>query len=156
MPTGPLNGTVVLDLSRAIAGPLAAMVLGDLGARVIKVEGPHGGDDSRGWGPPFVGPIDERQSTYFMSVNRNKESIELDLKSTAGHDVLARLIQRADVLIENFRPGTLDRLGFSPPCCIRSTRDWWCCRSRASATTARRGAVPGMTKSPRAKAVSWP
>jgi crotonobetainyl-CoA:carnitine CoA-transferase CaiB-like acyl-CoA transferase len=114
MPTGPLNGTVVLDLSRAIAGPLAAMVLGDLGARVIKVEGPHGGDDSRGWGPPFVGPIDERQSTYFMSVNRNKESIELDLKSAAGHDVLARLIQRADVLIENFRPGTLDRLGFSP------------------------------------------
>jgi formyl-CoA transferase len=114
MPTGPLNGTVVLDLSRAIAGPLAAMVLGDLGARVIKVEAPHDGDDSRGWGPPFVGPADERQSTYFMSVNRNKESIELDLKSAAGHDVLTRLIQRADVLIENFRPGTLDRLGFSP------------------------------------------
>ena len=89
------------------------MMLGDLGARVIKVEHPDGGDDSRGWGPPFVGPEGARESTYFMAGNRNKESITLDLKDPAGADLLGRLVERADVLIENFRPGVLDRLGFS-------------------------------------------
>jgi formyl-CoA transferase len=90
------------------------MMLGDLGARVIKVETPEGGDESRGWGPPFVQPeAADRESTYFMSCNRNKESIALDLKAGDGADVLARLIERADVLLENFRPGVLDRLGFS-------------------------------------------
>lgn len=114
MPKGPLNGALVLDLAQALAGPIAAMMLGDLGARVIKVEKPAHGDDSRSWGPPYVGPEnDATHSTYFMSANRNKESIELDLKSDHGKDVLRRLIRRADVLIENFRPGTLDRLGFS-------------------------------------------
>lgn len=114
MSTGPLRDVLVLDLAQALAGPLAAMMLGDLGARVIKVEKPNYGDDSRSWGPPYVGPShDAVHSTYFMSANRNKESIELDLKSAAGKDVLRRLIRRADVLIENFRPGTLDRLGFS-------------------------------------------
>ena len=108
---GPLSGTLVIDLTRALAGPHAGMILGDLGARVIKVETPAGGDDSRGWGPPFVGP-DGDQSTYFLSCNRNKESITLDLKSADGVDVLSRLIERADVLLENFRPGVLDRLGF--------------------------------------------
>ena len=110
---GPLAGIVVLDLSRALAGPHAAMMLGDLGARVIKVEHPDGGDDSRGWGPPFVGPDDARESTYFFAANRNKESIALDLKSPAGAELLGRLVDRADVLVENFRPGVLDRLGFS-------------------------------------------
>ncbi|BBY65510.1 CoA transferase [Mycolicibacterium helvum] len=90
------------------------MILGDLGARVIKIETPECGDDSRGFGPPFVGAPEDRQSTYFMSVNRNKESVELDLKSDAGAQALRELIVRADVLIENFRPGALDRLGFSP------------------------------------------
>jgi len=108
---GPLAGTLVIDLSRALAGPHAAMMLGDLGARVIKVEAPGGGDDTRGWGPPFVGPEGARESTYFLSCNRNKESIVLDLKDPDDHGVLLALIDRADVLVENFRTGVMDRLG---------------------------------------------
>ncbi|MBF9069463.1 CaiB/BaiF CoA transferase family protein [Streptacidiphilus fuscans] len=111
-PRGPLAGRLVLDLSRALAGPHAAMMLGDLGARVIKIEAPGRGDDTRGWGPPFVGPEDARESTYFLSCNRNKESVTADLKSEAGRDLITRLVRRADVLVENFRPGVLDRLGF--------------------------------------------
>lgn len=110
---GPLAGLVVVDLTRALAGPHAAMMLGDCGARVIKVESPEG-DDSRGWGPPFVHGNDGREhATYFLSCNRNKESIALDLKSDDGRAALTGLVVRADVLIENFRPGVLDRLGFS-------------------------------------------
>jgi crotonobetainyl-CoA:carnitine CoA-transferase CaiB-like acyl-CoA transferase len=104
-----LSDVVVVDLTRALAGPHAAMMLGDLGARVIKVETPEGGDDSRGWGPPFV----EGESTYYLSANRNKESVTADLKSADGKEFLTKLVRRADVLIENFRPGVLDRLGFS-------------------------------------------
>jgi crotonobetainyl-CoA:carnitine CoA-transferase CaiB-like acyl-CoA transferase len=107
---GPLSNVVVVDLSRALAGPHAAMMLGDMGARVIKVENPDGGDDTRGWGPPFVG--EPAESTYFLSCNRNKESITLDLKDDDGKETLRRLIQKADVLVENFRPGVLARLGF--------------------------------------------
>jgi crotonobetainyl-CoA:carnitine CoA-transferase CaiB-like acyl-CoA transferase len=89
------------------------MMLGDLGARVIKVENPGGGDDTRGWGPPFVQPDHgDRESTYFLSTNRNKESITLDLKDDGDRAVLTSLLRRADVLLENFRPGTLTRLGF--------------------------------------------
>ena len=114
MSGAPLSDVLVVDLSRALAGPHAAMMLGDLGARVIKVESPEGGDDTRSWGPPFVpGSDGQTHSTYFLSCNRNKESIALDLKSDDGRDVLTQLVQRADVLIENFRPGVLDRLGFS-------------------------------------------
>ncbi len=119
---GPLSDVVVVDLTRALAGPHAAMMLADLGARVIKVETPGGGDDTRGWGPPFVArtedgltteiPSAEGISTYFLSCNRNKQSITLDLKSAAGADALTELVRRADVLLENFRPGVLDRLGF--------------------------------------------
>jgi crotonobetainyl-CoA:carnitine CoA-transferase CaiB-like acyl-CoA transferase len=112
MTDGPLSDLLVLDLTRALAGPHAAMMLGDMGARVIKVESPTG-DDTRSWGPPFVGEPGEQESTYFMSANRNKESIVLDLKDDADRDVLARLVARADVLMENFRVGVLDRLGFS-------------------------------------------
>jgi len=108
---GPLEDLVVVDLSRALAGPHAAMMLGDLGARVIKVEAPGNGDDTRGWGPPFVGAPGSVESTYFLSANRNKESITLDLKAEADRDVLLRLVDRADVLIENFRTGVLERLG---------------------------------------------
>lgn len=111
--TAPLQDITVVDLSRALAGPHAAMMLGDMGARVIKVESPGTGDDTRGWGPPFVGPEDEPISTYFLAANRNKESITLDLKSDDGRDVLTQLVARADVLVENFRPGVMDRLGFS-------------------------------------------
>ena len=110
---GPLDGVLVVDLTRALAGPHAAMMLGDLGARVVKVETPGGGDDSRGWGPPFVQPESGgRESTYFLSANRNKQSIALDLKDDADRAVLTELLRRADVLLENFRPGTLARLGF--------------------------------------------
>jgi crotonobetainyl-CoA:carnitine CoA-transferase CaiB-like acyl-CoA transferase len=108
-----LDDIVVIDLSRALAGPHAGMMLGDLGARVIKVETPGHGDDTRGWGPPFVGPEDDPISTYYLSCNRNKESVTLDLKSDDGRDTLTRLVRHGDVLIENFRPGVLDRLGFS-------------------------------------------
>ncbi|HYF72584.1 MAG TPA: CoA transferase [Nocardioides sp.] len=111
MSEGPLSDVLVLDLTRALAGPHAAMMLGDMGARVIKIE-PPAGDDTRGWGPPFVGADDERESTYFLSANRNKESLVLDLKSEEDKQVLARLVERADVLMENFRTGVLDRLGF--------------------------------------------
>jgi formyl-CoA transferase len=112
--TGPLHGLTVIDLTRALAGPHAAMMLGDLGAEVVKVENPHGGDDTRGWGPPFVEPADgERESTYFLCTNRNKKSVTLDLKEEAGRAALHALISQADVLMENFRPGVLDRLGFS-------------------------------------------
>ncbi|RIK16317.1 MAG: CoA transferase, partial [Acidobacteria bacterium] len=110
---GPLSGTVVLDLTRALAGPHAGMMLADLGARVIKVEAPGTGDDTRSWGPPFVpGSDGEEVATYFLSCNRNKESVALDLKSDDGRETLTELVRRADVLLENFRPGVLDRLGF--------------------------------------------
>ncbi len=122
-PEGPLAGVVVVDLSRALAGPHASMLMGDLGARVIKVELPGRGDDTRSWGPPFVGPPDHDadngegepglESTYFLSCNRNKESITLDLRSAPGIATLRRLLLRADVLVENFRPGVMERLGLS-------------------------------------------
>ncbi|WP_433500581.1 CaiB/BaiF CoA transferase family protein [Sphaerimonospora sp. CA-214678] len=106
---GPLSGIVVLDLSRALAGPHGAQMLGDLGAHVIKVEHPSG-DESRGWGPPFVGP-DQDISTYFLAANRNKRSITVDMKSDEGRGLIERLVRQSDVLIENFRTGVLDRLG---------------------------------------------
>jgi len=111
----PLDGIVVLDLTRALAGPHATMLLGDLGARVIKIERPPGGDESRHWGPPFTAaaPGDSPESTYFLSCNRNKESVTCDLATEEGRNLLLRLVTRCDVLVENFRPGALDRLGFS-------------------------------------------
>ena len=116
IPDGPLGGLLVLDLSHALAGPHAAMMLGDLGARVIKVE-PPGGDETRGWGPPFARPPDPDappESTYFLSCNRNKQSVTADLKTDHGRDLVERLIRHSDVLVENFRPGVLDRLGLGP------------------------------------------
>ena len=104
---GPLEGVKVLDLTRVLAGPYCAMFLGDLGAEVVKVEQPGIGDDTRGWGPPFAGG----ESAYFLCVNRNKKSLTVDLKSAQGIDLLRRLAKTADVLIENFRPGTMERLG---------------------------------------------
>jgi glutaryl-CoA transferase len=104
---GPLDGIRVLDLTRVLAGPYCTMFLGDLGAEVVKVEQPGVGDDTRGWGPPFAGG----ESAYFLCVNRNKKSITIDLKSKEGVALLRRLAESADVLIENFRPGTMERLG---------------------------------------------
>ncbi|MFL0411043.1 CaiB/BaiF CoA transferase family protein [Microbacterium paludicola] len=105
--TAPLDGILVADFSRVLAGPLASMTLADLGARVVKVERPGTGDDTRAWGPPWS----PHAATYFEGVNRNKESVALDLKDPADLDRAKRLAQRADVVIENFLPGTLDRVG---------------------------------------------
>jgi formyl-CoA transferase len=104
---GPLDGIRVLDLTRVLAGPYCTMFLGDLGAEVVKVEQPGVGDDTRGWGPPFTGG----ESAYFLCVNRNKKSVTVDLKSKEGVALLRRLAEHADVLIENFRPGAMERLG---------------------------------------------
>jgi crotonobetainyl-CoA:carnitine CoA-transferase CaiB-like acyl-CoA transferase len=104
----PLSGVRVVDLTRVMTGPYCTLMLGDLGADVVKVEQPGKGDDTRSWGPPFVGD----QSAYFLSINRNKRSIALDLKHEAGRAALWRLIEGADVVVENFSPGTVDRLGF--------------------------------------------
>lgn len=104
----PLAGVRVVDLTRVMVGPYATMMLGDLGADVLKVEIPGRGDDTRHWGPPFV----ETESVYYLSVNRNKRSIALDLKQPAAREALWRLIDDADVLVENFSPGTIGRLGF--------------------------------------------
>ena len=104
---GALDGVVVLDLTRVLSGPYCTMMLADLGARVIKIEQPGRGDDTRAWGPPFVG----EETAYFLSINRNKESLTLDLKDARGRALLEQLIDRADVLVENFRPGTMKRLG---------------------------------------------
>jgi CoA:oxalate CoA-transferase len=106
MPDGPFSGLLILDLTRVLAGPFCTMMLAELGARVIKVENPNGGDDARGYAPFFEG-----QSAYFLSLNRGKESIALDLKDAEDRAVFLRLVRRADVLVENFRPGTLERLG---------------------------------------------
>ncbi|MFK7603224.1 CaiB/BaiF CoA transferase family protein [Deinococcus sp. SM5_A1] len=106
----PLSGIRVADFTRVLTGPFCTMLLGDLGADVIKIE-PPGGDDTRGWGPPFQESEHGRESSYFLSVNRNKRSVELDLKTPEGMDAARKLIAGSDVLVENFRPGTLDRLG---------------------------------------------
>ena len=103
----PLAGIRVLDLTRVLAGPFCSMILGDMGAEVIKVEEPGKGDDTRGW-PPFSGG----EATYFLSVNRNKKSLTLNMKAPDGQAILRKLAAKADVVLENFRPGTMERLGF--------------------------------------------
>lgn len=103
----PLAGIKVLDLCRVVSGPFATMQLGDLGADVVKIEEPEHGDESRAYGPPFLGG----ESAYFLSVNRNKRSCAIDLKSPAGKELVRRLAGVADVVVENFRPGTMERLG---------------------------------------------
>jgi len=105
----PLDDLFVVDLSRILSGPICTMLMGDMGANIIKIEPPPSGDDSRQWGPPFIGGI----STYFHSINRNKKSLCLNLKAEEGRRILWKLIERADVVIENFRPGVLDKLGFA-------------------------------------------
>jgi len=106
-PGKPLHGYRVLDLTRALAGPYCAMMLGDMGADVIKVEDPTTGDEARTWGPPFLGT----ESTYYLSMNRNKRDIAIDFKQAEGLALVLRLADRADVVLQNFRPGVVDRLG---------------------------------------------
>src|SRR6266446_10147107 len=103
----PLAGTRVIDLTRVLAGPFCSMSLGDMGAEIIKVEEPGKGDDTRGW-PTFAGG----EATYFLSVNRNKKSLTLNMKAPDGQAILRRLVAKADVILENYRPGTMERLGF--------------------------------------------
>jgi len=119
---GALEGLRVLDLSRVLAGPLCAQILGDMGADVIKVEPPGAGDDTRSWGPPFTGG----ESAYFVGLNRNKRSVTLNMAAKAGQEILAELLRRSDVLVENFKLGTLEKWGFgndwlekNAPCLIR-------------------------------------
>lgn len=111
MSAGPLEGIVVADFSRVLAAPYLTMLLGDLGAEVVKVERPGTGDDTRAWGPPHVGD----EATYFLSVNRNKCSVELDLRRTEDLATARELVRRSDVVIENFRPGTMARYGLDEP-----------------------------------------
>jgi formyl-CoA transferase len=110
--TGALEGLRVLDLTRILAGPLCAQMLGDMGADVIKIEPPGAGDDTRTWGPPFV----NGESAYFLGVNRNKRSLTLNMAVKSGQEILARLVKSSDVLVENFKLGTLEKWGI--------TNDW--------------------------------
>jgi succinate---hydroxymethylglutarate CoA-transferase len=137
--TLPLDGVRVVDLTRVLAGPLATMLLGDLGADVVKIERPGKGDDTRAWGPPFQ----EGESAYFLGVNRNKRSVTLDTSRPEGRDVLGRLLEGADLVIDNFKLGTLDRWGFDDawfeahaPAAVR-------CSITGYGSTGPRGAEPG-------------
>lgn len=109
---GALDGLLVVDLTRVLAGPYATMLLADFGARVIKVEQPGRGDESRHWGPPFTA---DGESAYYLSVNRNKQSLTLDLKHEAGREILRTLVRRADIVVENFKVGTMEALGLGYP-----------------------------------------
>jgi crotonobetainyl-CoA:carnitine CoA-transferase CaiB-like acyl-CoA transferase len=111
--TPPLRELRVLDLTRALAGPFCTMMLGDMGADIIKIEQPDVGDNSRAWGPPFQGG----ESSYFLSINRNKRSLALNLRHARAADILRKLVVQSDVLLENFVPGTLARFGFDYPAC---------------------------------------
>ena len=134
-----LDGLTVLDLSRVLSGPYCTMMLADMGARVIKVERPGKGDDTRGWGPPFQ----KGESAYFLSINRNKESVTLDLKHPEGRRVLDALIARADVLVENFRPGTLERMGLGYKDLSRQRTDLVYCSVSGFGQTGPRRREPG-------------
>ncbi len=124
MTTLPLHGIRILDLSRVLAGPLAGMILGDLGADVIKVERPGTGDETRGWGPPFD---DRGESAYFLSTNRNKIGLAADLSLGADRALLERLVAGADVVLENFKPGTLERHGLGAQAMlVRHPQLIWC------------------------------
>ena len=125
-----LTGVRMLDLTRMLAGPYATMLLADMGAEVVKVEDPRGGDPIREMGPPFV----EGVSAYFLAINRNKKSVTLDLKSPRGRDVFLQLVAVSDVVVDNFRPGVTDRLGIGPEACRSARSDVVTC------------AIPGMTK----------
>ena len=115
LPHGPLSGVKVLDLSRILAGPTCTQMLGDLGATVLKIENPRsGGDDTRQWGPPYVVDAEGNQSdlsAYFMSANRNKRSVEVDITTSEGQATIRRLAAHADILLENFKPGGLRKYG---------------------------------------------
>ena len=132
-----LSNTKVLDLSRVLAGPLCTMTLGDLGADVIKVERPNVGDDTRGWGPPFD---DRGESAYYLSVNRNKKSIAVDLADERAQKTIRQLARQADVVVDNFKSGTLERWGLNPQELLRANpRLIWCTISGFGPSSSRVG-----------------
>jgi len=136
---GPLSGLTIVDLTRVLSGPYCTMLLADMGARVVKVEQPGRGDDTRAWGPPFLAG----ESAYFLSINRNKESLTLDLKHEASRGLLDRLLARADVLVENFRPGTMERLGFGYDRVAARHPRLVCCSISGFGQTGPRSSEPG-------------
>src|SRR4051812_19372531 len=115
-PHGPLAGVRVLDASRVLAGPFCGQILGDLGADVIKIERPGAGDETRAWGPPFLGPL----SAYFLSCNRNKKSLTLELNAAAGKEIFDRLLARSDIVLENFRADSARKLGLDPESLLKT------------------------------------
>ena len=137
--TAPLDGLVVLDFTRVLSGPYCTMLLADMGARVIKIEQPGRGDDTRAWGPPFL----NGESAYFLSINRNKESLTLDLKHASAGRVIDPLLQQADVLVENFRPGTMERLGLGYESIARRCPRLVYCSISGFGQTGPRRAEPG-------------
>jgi crotonobetainyl-CoA:carnitine CoA-transferase CaiB-like acyl-CoA transferase len=134
----PLTGLKVIDLTRVLAGPFCTMMLGDMGAEVLKIEEPGVGDESRGWAP-FIGD----QSSYYLSVNRNKKSVALDLKTRTGAELLAALIDEADILVENFRPGSLANLGFGYEKVAQRNPGLIYCSVSGYGQTGPRAALPG-------------
>ena len=135
----PLSDITVLDFTRVLSGPYCTMLLADMGARVIKIEQPRRGDDTRAWGPPFV----SGESSYFLSINRNKESLTLDLKSPSAKPILDALLERADVVVENFRPGTMKRLGLSYDTLTKAHPRLIYCSVSGFGQTGPRSAEPG-------------
>jgi glutaryl-CoA transferase len=136
---GPLAGLRVLDLTRVLAGPFCTMILGDMGADVVKVEQPVRGDDTRGWGPPFQGA----ESAYFLAVNRNKRGITLNLKQPRGQEILRQLIRKSDVVIENFKPGTLEAWGCGREFMERETPSVVYCTISGYGSVGPKRALPG-------------
>jgi glutaryl-CoA transferase len=136
---GALDGLRVIDLTRILAGPFCTMMLGDMGADVIKVEPPGTGDDTRAWGPPFAG----NEAAYFLGVNRNKRSLTLNMAGKAGQEILARLIERADVLIDNFKIGTLEKWGFDAAWFDTHAPRLVRCSITGYGTTGPKAALPG-------------
>src|SRR5215467_15010533 len=136
---GPLAGIRVVDLTRILAGPLCTMMLGDMGADVIKVEPPDKGDDTRSWGPPFVAG----EAVYFLGVNRNKRSLTLNMAVPAGQKILAGLIEKADVLIDNFRLGTLEKWGFADGWFVQHAPRLVRCSITGYGSSGPRSALPG-------------
>jgi crotonobetainyl-CoA:carnitine CoA-transferase CaiB-like acyl-CoA transferase len=139
MADGALEGILVADFSRVLAGPLCTMTLGDLGADVVKVERPDGGDDTRQWGPPFVG----EGATYYLGLNRNKRSIALDLKDPGDVGLARRLCERADVVVESFRPGTFERLGLGYEAIAEANPGLILCSISAFGSGERAARLPG-------------
>lgn len=135
----PLTGIRVLDLTRILAGPYCTMNLGDMGAEIIKVEQPGKGDDTRGWGPPFL----QGESAYYLGVNRNKKSITLDLKDQEGQRILKNLLRKSDVLIENFKAGTLDKWGINTDWLETNAPQIVHCEITGYGTKGPKGGMPG-------------